>query len=122
MEARDAIFICIFIVVVKFFLLPVLSYGVEALSVNAQMHSCLDNAFNTTFAKIFSSFDRKVILNCQYYCGSLPMCYRLDCRLFEFYKSLLISSNEYVRLHFLRTGHKSFQQILNRYNVTNIST
>ena len=63
---------------VNSFCLPVLLYGVEALSVNAQMHSCLDNAFNTTFAKIFSSFDRKVILNCQYYCGSLPMCYRLD--------------------------------------------
>ena len=107
---------------VNSFCLHVLLYGVEALSINAQMRSCLDNAFNTTFAKIFSSFDRKVILNCQYYCGSLPMCYRLDCRLFEFYKSLMISSNEYVRLHFLRTGHNTFQLILNRYNVTNIST
>jgi hypothetical protein len=102
---------------VNSFCLPVLLYGIEAFPVNAKMFNCLENAFKTAFAKIFSTFDKTVILNCQYFCGVLPLCYTLDCRMFQFYSSLINSCNECVKLHFIRSGSKVFEQLLNKYSV-----
>jgi len=102
---------------VRSYCLPVLLYGIEALSINATLMNTLDNAFGTIFAKIFLTFERKIIMNCQFFCGVLPLSYTLDCRIFEFYVRLMHSSNECVKLHFLRTGKKSFERLQKTYIV-----
>ena len=56
---------------VNSFCLPVLLYGIDAISINAKTRNSLIHAFRTIFVKIFASFDNYVILNCQFFCGIL---------------------------------------------------
>ena len=102
---------------VRSYCLPVLLYGIEALTTNAKLLNCLDNAFRTIFAKIFLTFDKNVLANCQFFCGVLPLCYTLDCRAFTFYKRLKYNANECVNLHFMRTGNKIFEHLLKKYDL-----
>ena len=102
---------------VNSFCLPVLLYGIEAMSMNVKIRNALHNAFRTIFVKIFASFDHNVILNCQYFCGILPLCYRLDMRVIEFFKDLMNTTNVYLKFHFLRTGNKMLKELLKKYNV-----
>src|ERR1051325_5801521 len=54
---------------------PVLTYGVEALSLNKSKRLSLDHPWNRTFMKIYSTFDNRIVQQCQYYGGvsSLPL-------------------------------------------------
>jgi hypothetical protein len=50
------------------FCLPLLSYGIESFNVRKADYGYLDAAYNADFDKIFNSFDKSVIRNCQFYC------------------------------------------------------
>jgi hypothetical protein len=89
---------------VNSYCLPVLIYGCQVLSIKSKMRNLLDNAYRTVFAKIFSTFDNNVILNCQLYCGVLPINYTVDIQTLNFLNGLVKSENSYVQLHFKRTG------------------
>ena len=58
--------------------LPILTYGLEACSLTkAQMH-LLEYAFNTVYCKLFKTFDRAIITQCQYFTASLPAHFAVD--------------------------------------------
>ena len=103
---------------VRSYCLPVLLYGVEAITLNTKLINSMDNAYRSLFAKMFGSYDSKVILNCQYYCGNLPVSYVIDFRKFEFYKCLINNSNDSVRLLLMRTGACEFDQLSQKFNIT----
>jgi hypothetical protein len=98
--------------------LPVLLYGIEAMTVNSKLSNCLDNAFRNVFAKIFFTYDKSTIMNCQYYCGILPLSYRIDLRSFVFYSGLKSSLNECLKFHFVRSGANEFDKLQKKYSVT----
>jgi hypothetical protein len=106
---------------VNSYCLPVLLYATETLVLNAKMRNIVENAVNTVFAKLFSSFDKVVIQNCQFYCKFLPVIYSMDIRTFEFCKELSNHSNDSLRLLFLRTDTKLFEKLQMKYGVNSMT-
>ena len=102
---------------VNSYCLPVLLYGTEALSINNKLRNYLDNAYRSVFAKIFCTFNNEVLLQCQFYCGVLPIGYTVDIRALQFYYSLMSTSNFYVKLLFLKMGNDELNQIRKKYEL-----
>ena len=73
--------------------LPVLLYGLEALSVISREFQRLELAYNRAFMKIFSSYNLHVIKQCQYYSGYLPLRYIYEIRKLNFLFSVLNTDN-----------------------------
>jgi hypothetical protein len=102
---------------VNSYCLPVLLYGTEALLIKSKVVKSLENAYRAAFAKIFHTFNNDIIVNCQYYCNMLPLSYIIDIRHLNFYNCLQTTSNDYLKLHFLRSGSRDFKSLLNKYNL-----
>ena len=60
--------------------IPVLTYGLNAVTLTKSMCNEIDSAYSSIFSKIFKSFDKNTILQCQYYCGVMPASYLIDCQ------------------------------------------
>ena len=71
--------------------LPVLIYGIECIFINAREMQRLDLAYSRAFMKIFSSFDKMVIMQCQYYSGYLPLKQLCDLRRLNFLSNIVIN-------------------------------
>jgi hypothetical protein len=67
---------------------PILLYGLESIRLTKSQTQSLNYPFNSAFVKLFSTFDAKVILQCQYYSCWLPFEYVLDTRCLKFYSRL----------------------------------
>ena len=57
---------------------PILTYGLEAMRINKTQLSNLSYVYNAIFVKLFSTFKRDIIEQCQFYTGFLPLQYRYD--------------------------------------------
>ena len=68
---------------------PNLLYGISATTLSAKDVKSFSFAYNSVFAKIFHSYDNTVILNCQYFTGSLPFNYLYDYHRYNFLNKLL---------------------------------
>ena len=75
------------------FCVPILAYGVEALSLNRSAYNALESAFSAAFSKIFNTYDKLVIKQCQFYCGSLPFSDTIDLRKLSFLHGLKAVNN-----------------------------
>ena len=68
---------------------PMLLYAVEAMNLTKTEKLRLSSPFNRLFSKLFKSFDRSVVQQCQYYMSCLPLDYVIDLRhcnfLFKFH-------------------------------------
>ena len=73
--------------------LPILTYAIEALSLNTTELLKLDHPLCRTFMKIFSTFDYKVIKQCQYFTNVLPIGYYYIIQKLTFINSLLLTNN-----------------------------
>ena len=73
--------------------LPILTYSIEALSLNATELLKLDHPWCRTFMKIFSTFENTVIKQCQYFTSVLPIGYYYIIRKVTFIKNLLFTNN-----------------------------
>jgi hypothetical protein len=67
---------------------PVLLYGLESVHLTKAQVQSLTYPFNSSFMKLFHTFDAKVISQCQFYCGYLPFKQVLDLRCLKFYHKL----------------------------------
>ena len=63
---------------------PILLYATESLNCNAKLLNSLDNAHAQAFYKIFSTYDKNVIKDCQFYMGCLPIGLNIDVRKLNF--------------------------------------
>jgi len=48
---------------------PLLTYGLESITLNKSSKSNLANVLNSMFFKVFKSFNKSIIELCQYYCA-----------------------------------------------------
>ena len=53
--------------------LPILTYSIEAISLSNAQLGKVGHPWERTFMKLFSTFDDKVIKQCQFYTNVLPM-------------------------------------------------
>ena len=67
---------------------PHLLYGISATTLSSKDMKSFSYAYNSVFAKIFHSYDNTVILNCQYFSGSLPFNYLYDYHRYNFLNKL----------------------------------
>ena len=71
---------------------PHLLYGISASTLSPKDIRSFSYAYNSIFSKIFHSHDKAVILNCQYFTGSLPFNYLYDYHRYNFLNKLLSES------------------------------
>ena len=75
------------------FCIPILAYGMESISINRSAYNSLESAYSAAFSKIFNSFDKNIIKQCQFYCGSLPFSDTIDLRKLSFLRGLKTVDN-----------------------------
>ena len=92
-------------------------YGLEALRLNKSQMSSLSFPYNSAYMKLFSTFDKSIIKQCQYYCGYLPFNFLLDVRLLSFYKRLSIQSTNPANILFNWFGSADQHSLSAKYNI-----
>ena len=63
--------------VIDSFCITVITYGMGVIKINKTDMTKLESAYSAAYAKMFDSYDLTVIRQCQFYCGSLPITYRI---------------------------------------------
>jgi len=76
---------------------PHLLYGISASTLSSKDIKSFSYAYNSVFSKIFSSYDNTVILQCQYFTGSLPFNYLYDYHRYNFLNKLFNTSGISVK-------------------------
>ena len=67
------------------FCTPVLFYGLDAMRLTKAQLNSLTFPYNSAFMKLFSTYDLKIITQCQFYSGYLPLKFLLDLKCLNFY-------------------------------------
>jgi len=96
---------------------PILLYGLEALKLTKTDVSALSLPFNSIYMKLFQSFNKNVIRQCQFYCGELPLEYLLNLRTFIFYDKLRLSEFSPAGVLFKWLGKAEYDAIASLYNL-----
>ena len=99
------------------FCAPLLSYGIESFDLRKADYNYLDSAYDAAFAKIFTSCDKNIIRNCQFYCGLLPFNLRIDIRRLKFYAKLSSIQNDSVRGLYVLCGTHEHDNLLKKHNL-----
>src|SRR5687768_12881674 len=68
---------------------PVLLYGISALTLTKTELHGFCNAYNIICHKIFRSFDKGTVLYCQWYCGFWPFEVLYDYHRYDFFHKLV---------------------------------
>jgi len=69
---------------VQSFCVPLLLYGAESVLMSQKNLSSLEYAYNMSFMKIFKTYDKVVVSNCQLAMGYLPLKMLIDLRKLNF--------------------------------------
>src|SRR5271165_3878920 len=100
------------------FCVPLLSYGIESFNVRKAEYNYLNSAYDAAFDKIFTSYDKNIILNCQFYCGLLPFDLRIDIKRFKFYYKLSSIQNDSVCGLYMLCGKQEHDNLLKKHNLS----
>lgn len=72
---------------------PVLLYGLECVELNNSLLRSIENAYSQVFSKLFHTFDRSVIKQCQFYMGYLPAELKIANRKMNFLSKISLTNN-----------------------------
>ena len=97
--------------------LPVLLYGLEALSFCKSDKVSLDHTWDRSFMKVYMTFNKEIIQQCQYYGGFLPVSLLLDIRKTDFLSRLHFSENNLLIFLYNNFGYKDLCTTAKKYNV-----
>ena len=95
---------------------PILGYGLEAIRINNSTLNNISYVFNAVYTKLFGSFDKSVIAQCQWYCGYLPLCYDIDLKKMHFLNNLLSGSSP-ASIVFKREANIDLLQLTTKYRI-----
>ena len=96
--------------------LPVLTYSLEALSLNKTELNALNHPWERSFQKLFHTFDSQTIKYCQLYNGYFPMLYYYALRSMSFLKNLAQSPNLLMRHIYSTAGHEDVSRLAKLFN------
>ena len=77
--------------------LPVLMYSTEALGLNKSEVNILDHPWSRIFEKIFGTFDKNIVKQCQYNCGHSSIHLKYSLRTMSFLQGIKTSTNIILR-------------------------
>ena len=101
--------------------LPTLLYGMEALSLNNADLNLLDHPWTRTFEKIFKTFDKNVVKQCQFYTGSLSFHKYYSLRVISFLLGCAASDNILIKLLSQQSASEDVYRVASRYGCTSDS-
>jgi len=93
---------------VSSFGIPVLLYGLESVKLNKSELSRLSHPYTMVFHKIFGTYSKTIISQCQFYTGNLPLDYLYKFRLLCFLKNLPNLSNNTIDFLYKLFGYDLF--------------
>ena len=96
---------------------PVLTYGMESMHLNKSQRLSIDHPWDRTFMKMFSTFDHKIVKDCQCYGGFLPISLTIDIGRIAFIKKLFLIDNNLLRFVGETFGSFELTETLNRYDI-----
>jgi len=102
--------------------IPILSYGIESLSLTNSDISTFSFAYNCIFFKLFHCKDPGVILNCQFYCSVLPFQALYDYLRYNFLLSVFGYNLFSVNNPFYEDDYKDFAAIAAKYHFSAIDS
>lgn len=97
--------------------IPLLIYSLEAISLSKSELSSIMAAFTSGWGKIFGSYDKNIINNCLFYCGILPIEFKLDLKKLIFLDQLAKSNHEGLTNLFFIHGKNAILTIMKKYNL-----
>jgi len=86
--------------------IPVLTYSLEALELNKTQRLSLDHPWERAFMKIYKTFDKEIVHQCQFFNGFLPLSHTIDTRQTEFLRTLPYNNNNLLKFFFDLSAHK----------------
>lgn len=95
--------------------LPILLFAAESLKWNASTLQSAENAYSQAYYKMFNTFDKTVICQCQYYLGQLTAELKIDIRKINFLSNIARSNN--ITLLMLNQLDSELQTIYNKYSI-----
>jgi hypothetical protein len=101
---------------------PILIYACESLLWNESVLRSAEHAYSQAFSKIFNTFDKNIILQCQFYLRMLPIEFKIMSRKINFLKNIATSKN--FTLQAVYQGDKELEKICNKlsHNCEHFST
>jgi hypothetical protein len=96
---------------------PILTYGLEAINIKKSQLSNFCFVYNAIFVKLFSTFDKLIIAQCQYYTGVLPFQYRLDQMRINFLLSISTSVESPANILFNLFGNRDLEFLCEKYKI-----
>jgi exonuclease III len=96
---------------------PVLLFGLETGCLTRSQIDKLSNTFNSIYMKLFSTFDKAIIAQCQYYTYQLPLRFLLHLRYLTFWNGLRLIANSPARILYDWFGDTEKQQISSIYDI-----
>jgi len=99
------------------FCTPVLLYGLDTGCLSKAQINRLNYPFSSVFTKLFSTFNKNIIIQCQYYTGYLPLKYILDLRFLNFVTGLNNAMHSPAYILFKMFGEKELLSVANVYNI-----
>ena len=95
--------------------LPILMYSLEALPLNKSELISLNHPWIWSFEKLFNTFDKNVVKQCQFYCGYFNVNDYYVMNSMNFLSKLSSSPNLIVRTIHLLTGREDLYRLSNLY-------
>ena len=94
---------------------PILLFAAESLKWSNKTLKSIENAYNQVFFKIFQTFDKELVKQCQYNLGYLPMRLLLDVRKLNFLTKLNNMSH-YVMHKLVSKTDDEYLDLCQKYN------
>jgi hypothetical protein len=102
------------------FCIPVLLYGLDAVTLMKSDRSTIDFVYSTVFCKLFHVKENNTIKLCQFFSGCLPPSYRLDIRRLNFFHGLnkSVLKDSLPSLLFLIADIEDYNSLVNNYSIS----
>ena len=96
---------------------PILQYNLEAITLSDSSLSHLCFVSNTIYTKIFKTFDKRVIAECQWHFGHLPLSFDIDLKRMNFLHKLLSMEQSPAHLILKLVAGNDLTLLCNKYNI-----
>ena len=92
-------------------------YGVETVPLKKKDLDGLTFAQNSIYVKVFSTFCKEILNQCQFYSGYLSIKYQIKLRLFNFYKNLKMNCDSPASFLFKWFDQNEFNKLCLEYSL-----
>jgi len=89
---------------VESYCVPVLLYGLDCVELPKSMLQSLENAYSQLYSKLFHTFNKNIIMQCQFYSGQMPVELKIANRRFNFLKKVSLMDNTYYKYFDLKNN------------------